>query len=168
MVIVVLPLVNHCKSSCRYLADESYSYDITITDGTWRIKCHLSSALNRLVQRNTLHCSSCVSVTHISFVYDERRLGQSYVCIEELECEAKDAGILSSIKDLNALRWWIRDGVRNYVMWSADTPLQSSRKHYLSLWNNEDPHGGVWIHGTPPPDVVIDGKRSRVGFTLHA
>ncbi|XP_036435906.1 RPA-related protein RADX [Colossoma macropomum] len=143
----------------RYLSDEratdSYNYDVTITDGTWRVKCHLSSALHRLVQRNALRCGSCVSVTQLSFVYDERRFGQSYVCLEELECEAEDAGIFSSIKTPNALQWWTRDGIRNSMIWQADAPLQS-RKHYLSLWNNEDPHGGVWIPNTPPPDTVID------------
>ncbi|XP_072550365.1 RPA-related protein RADX [Salminus brasiliensis] len=144
----------------RYLADErasdSYSYDVTITDGLWRVKCHLSSGLHHLVQKNTLHCGSCVSLTHLSFVYDERRLGQSYVCIEELECKSEDAGVLSSIKDLHALRWWMREGIGNSVNWHSDAPLQSSRKHYLSLWNNEDPHGGVWIPNSPPADVVID------------
>ncbi|XP_017577380.1 RPA-related protein RADX [Pygocentrus nattereri] len=144
----------------RYLSDErvtdGYSYDVTVTDGRWRVKCHLSSALHPLVQSNALRCGSCVSVTQLSFVYDERRVGQSYVCLEELECGGEDAGILSSIKTLNALRWWTRDEIGNSMLWHADAPLQSGRKHYLSLWNNEDPHGGVWIPSTPPPDTVID------------
>ncbi|XP_007257559.3 RPA-related protein RADX [Astyanax mexicanus] len=144
----------------RYLADErssdSYSYDVTLTDGTWRVKCLLSSELHHLVQKNTLRCGCRVSVTHLSFVYDERRLGQSYVCLEELECEDEDAGILSSVKDLRALQWWMRDGIGSSVIWHVDAPLQSGRKHYLSLWNNEDPHGGVWIPNSPPADVVID------------
>ncbi|KAL6463066.1 hypothetical protein MHYP_G00274570 [Metynnis hypsauchen] len=144
----------------RYLSDEratdGYSYDVTVTDGTWRVKCHLSPALHPLVQRNALRCGSCLSVTQLSFVYDERRFGQSYVCLEELECGAEDAGILSSIKTPNALRWWTRDEIGNSVLWYADAPLQSSRKHYLSLWNNEDPHGRVWIPNIPAPDTVID------------
>ncbi|KAI4904178.1 hypothetical protein NFI96_022117 [Prochilodus magdalenae] len=144
----------------RYLADErashSYSYDVTVTDGTWRVKCHLSSALHGLVQRNVLRCGSAVSVSHLSFVYDERRLGQSYVCLEELECDPGDAGIVSSIKDPNALPWWTQGGVGNSLAWHADAPLRSGRKHYLSLWNNEDPHGRVWVPNAPPPDTVLD------------
>ncbi|KAJ8401826.1 hypothetical protein AAFF_G00377970 [Aldrovandia affinis] len=34
-----------------------------------------------------------------------------------------------------------------------------SRKHYLSLWNNEDPHGRLWIPCISPTEVVLDVSR---------
>ncbi|XP_066516150.1 RPA-related protein RADX [Hoplias malabaricus] len=144
----------------RYLAEEgasqNYSYDVTVTDGKWRLKCRLSSVLHHALVTNAVRCGSCVSVSLFSFIYDERRFGQSYVCLEELDCEAEDGSIFSSIKSLDTLQWWRGDGVGSSMMWRIDGPLHSGRKHYLALWNNEDPQGEMWVPNTPPPDVVID------------
>lgn len=147
----------------RYLADaraapDSYSYDVTITDGKWRVKCFLAQGLNRLVQVNSLRCGSCALIAHLSLVYDETRLRQSCVYIEEARSDSSDPDILLSIKDPDAIRWWTHESVGSSVMALTDVPLQNKRKHYLSLWNNEDPHGAVWVPYSPPPEVVIDGK----------
>uniref|UniRef100_A0A3B5LB65 Uncharacterized protein n=1 Tax=Xiphophorus couchianus TaxID=32473 RepID=A0A3B5LB65_9TELE len=115
----------------RYLSEptegqqlDSYSYDVTITDGVWRAKCFLHPSLNHLVHRNTLRTGTDVSVRQCSFVYNERRLGHGYICIEKVEGSAETSAVLQS-----------------------DVPLQVSRKHYLSLWNNDDPEGDMWISG---------------------
>lgn len=149
----------------RYLADaradsDSYSYDVTITDGKWRVKCSLAPRLNRLVHMNSLRCGSCALIAQFCLVYDETRLRQSRVSIEEARFDPSDPDILLSINDMDAIRWWTHESVASSVLALTDVPLQSNRKHYLSLWNNEDPHGAVWVPYSPPPDAVIDGKET--------
>lgn len=146
----------------RYLADaraasHNYCYDVTITDGKWRVKCSLAPALNRLVQVNALRCGSRAQIVRLSLVYDETRLRHSCVCIQEAQYDSVDSDILLSVKDPDAIRWWMHESVSSSV---TDVPLKNNRKHYLSLWNNEDPHGTVWVQYTPPPDAVIDGKET--------
>lgn len=155
----------------RYLADaraapDSYSYDVTITDGQWRVKCSLSPGLNRLVQVNSLRCGSRALIARLSLVHDETRLQHSCVCIEEARYDSSDPDILRTIKDPDALRWWARDAVGSSVMAITDVPLKNNRKHYLSLWNNEDPHGAAWVPCSPPPDAVIDGKETFTPYVL--
>ncbi|XP_053086226.1 RPA-related protein RADX [Pangasianodon hypophthalmus] len=157
----------------RYLVDaraapdsdsNSYSYDVTITDGTWRVKCWLAPGLNRMVQVNSLRCGSRALIAHLSLVHDETRLRRSCVCIEEARSDSSDPDILLAIKDPDAIRWWTHESVGSSVMPLADVPLQYNRRHYLSLWNNEDPHGALWLPFTPPPDVAIDvSKISLLG-----
>ncbi|XP_017315186.1 RPA-related protein RADX [Ictalurus punctatus] len=148
----------------RYLADaraapDSYSYDVTITDGKWRVKCSLAPGLNRSVQVNSLRCGSHALITRLSLVYDETRLRRGCVCVEEARGDHNAPDISLTIKDPDAIRWWTHEAVGSSVMALTDAPLRNSRKHYLSLWNNEDPHGAVWLPCTPPPDVVIDVSR---------
>ncbi|KGL96705.1 Uncharacterized protein CXorf57, partial [Charadrius vociferus] len=35
-------------------------------------------------------------------------------------------------------------------------PLRGEKKHYLPLWNNEDPYGGVWVADKPQAQVDVD------------
>lgn len=146
----------------RYLgaraAPDSYSYDVTVTDGTWRVKCSLCAGLNRSVQLNALRCGSCVEIQLLSVVHDETRLLHACVCIDELRLGLSDTRVLMSVRDPDAIRWWTLEAVGSSVTALTDVPLRYNRKHYLSLWNNEDPHGAVWVPQTPPPDVLIDGK----------
>lgn len=163
--IPVTPLRVAVLALDRYLAGaraapDSYSYDITVTDGKWRVKCCLAPGLNRAVQVNALRCGSCALIARLSLVYDETRFRQSCVWIEEARFDSSGPDILLAIKDPDAIGWWTHDRVGSSVMALTDVPLQNNRKHYLSLWNNEDPHGAVWRAYAPPPDVVIDGKES--------
>ncbi|KAK3526875.1 hypothetical protein QTP86_001263 [Hemibagrus guttatus] len=151
----------------RYLGDaraapDSYSYDVTVTDGKWRVKCSVAPGLARLVQVNSIRCGSCLLVEHFSLVYDETRLRHGCVFIDEARLGLSEADILLSVKELDALRWWTHESVGSSVMALTDVPLLNNRKHYLALWNNEDPHGAVWVPNSPPPDVVIDV--SKIAF----
>ncbi|KAJ8348848.1 hypothetical protein SKAU_G00274370 [Synaphobranchus kaupii] len=151
----------------RYLAEQetvkekyvdSYCYDVTVTDGIVQAKCRLASDLNLLVHKNILRSGIDIQITQCSFVYNERRLGHGSVCIEKIEfgniCE--DSRILRSVKDMDALPIWSKEGDGSVIVLQNDQPLQTSRKYYLSLWNNEDPHGRLWIPHIPPTDVVLD------------
>ncbi|XP_062845190.1 RPA-related protein RADX [Trichomycterus rosablanca] len=164
----VSPLCVAVISIDRYLSDgrdstDCYSYDVTITDGRCRVKCHLSAGLNRLVRTNALRSGWCVHISQFCIIHDERRLNHSYVCIEQVQIVSHDPAILPTIKDLDSVRWWYRDGIVQ-----TDAPLKFNRKHYLSLWNNEDPHGTVWVSNTPPADVVIDVSRISLLADLDA
>ncbi|KAG7484201.1 hypothetical protein MATL_G00046760 [Megalops atlanticus] len=149
----------------RYLAEQqiandkcidSYCYDVTVTDGVWQAKCYLASNLNHLVQKNRLRSGIDIQITQCSFVYNERRLGRGLVCIEGIEFGSEHSDILRSLKDVDTLPVWSKEGDVTAIVVQNDAPLQLSRKYYLSLWNNEDPHGRLWIPCIPPTDVVLD------------
>lgn len=149
----------------RYLSDQSedqppdtYSYDVTVTDGVWRAKCLLHHSLNHLVQTNTLKTGTDISLRQCSFVYNERRLGHGYICIEELECGAERSVVLSGVKDVGSIPILVKHGMERSVELQSDVPLKVSRKHYLSLWNNDDPEGDIWTPDSPPSDSVLDGE----------
>ncbi|XP_041865133.1 RPA-related protein RADX isoform X2 [Melanotaenia boesemani] len=140
----------------QQLQVDSYSYDVTITDGVWRAKCFLHPGLNYLVHKNTLKTGSDISVTQCSFVYNERRLGHGYICIEKLGCRDERSDVLPRINNVNSLPILVKHGMERSVVLQSDVPLQISRKHYLSLWNNDDPEGDMWISTAPPSDTVLD------------
>lgn len=161
----VTPLLVAVLALDRYLGDaraapdsHSYTYDVTVTDGKWRVKCSLAPGLTRLVQVNGVRSGSCLLLEHLSLVYDETRLRHPCVCIDEVQLGVSEPDILLSIKELDALRWWTHETVGSSVMALTDVPLLNNRKHYLALWNNEDPHGALWVPYSPPPEVVIDGE----------
>ncbi|MEQ2158221.1 hypothetical protein GOODEAATRI_010022 [Goodea atripinnis] len=137
---------------------DSYSYDVTITDGLWRAKCVLHPSLNQLVHRNTLRTGTDISVRQCSFVYNERRLGHGYICIEKLGCSAETSSVLPRINNINSLPILVKHGMERNAVLQSDVPLQVSRKHYLSLWNNDDPEGDMWTSGYASPDPVLDGE----------
>ena len=137
---------------------DSYSYDVTVTDGVWRAKCFVHPSLHHLVHTNTLRTGADISITQCSFVYNERRLGHGYICIEKLRCGVERSAVLSRVKDVSSLPMLVKHGMEGSVVLQSDVPLQVSRKHYLSLWNNDDPEGGMWITGSPSSDIVLDGK----------
>lgn len=139
----------------RYLSlhptPESYSYDLTVTDGRWRVKCQLSESLIRWVKTGSLRCGVGVRLSQLSVVYDETRLGHSYLRIDGIHNITEMPEMFESIKDVENIPQWFRDDVIR-----TNGPLQLTRKHYLSLWINDDPHGNVWIPNSPPPHVVLD------------
>ncbi len=138
--------------SAQHPAAESYSYDLTVTDGRWRIKCQLVDSLNRWVRTGSLRCGAGVLVSQLSMVHDETRLSHSYIRIDNIHSVAELPERFLSIKDVGSIPEWCQDHVTR-----SDGPLQLSRKYYLPLWINDDPYGSVWVPYSPPPDVVIDG-----------
>ncbi|XP_032390416.1 RPA-related protein RADX [Etheostoma spectabile] len=159
----------------RYLAEktegqqlDSYSYDVTVTDGVWRAKCFLHPSLNHLVHTNTLRTGTDVNITQCSFVYNERRLGHGYICIEKLRCGVGRSAFLARVKDVSSLPMLVKHGMEGSVVLLSDVPLQVSRKHYLSLWNNEDPEGDIWTSGSPSSDTVLDVSKITLLCSLES
>lgn len=72
----------------RYLGEPSgeagpcaapcYLYDVTVTDGNCRLRCHLSPRLNPLVQRNCVRAGCGIRITRCSLVYEEKRLNRCF------------------------------------------------------------------------------------------
>ncbi|XP_010893719.2 RPA-related protein RADX isoform X1 [Esox lucius] len=138
-----------------------YSYDITVTDGVWQAKCILDRGLNYLVEKNIIRSGIEIKITQCSFLYNERRLGHGCVCIEKIEYGSLESDVLRKIKDLDSVPMLSKDGFGNMAL-QCDAPLQVGRKHYLSLWNNEDPEGRIWVPDIPPSDVVLDVSKTTL------
>nr|XP_020485905.1 RPA-related protein RADX-like [Labrus bergylta] len=156
----------------RYLSEhtepDSYSYDVTVTDGVWRAKCTLHPSLNHLVHTNILKTGSDISITQCSFVYDERRLGHGYIRVEQLRCGAERSAVLPRVKDVGALPMLVKHGMERSVELFSDVPLKVSRKHYLSLWNNDDPEGDMWTSAAPSSDTVLDVSKITLLGSLES
>ncbi|XP_048043307.1 RPA-related protein RADX isoform X3 [Megalobrama amblycephala] len=149
--------------SLQHPSGESYSYDLTITDGQWRMKCQLADSLTRWVRTGSLRCGAGVLVSQLSLVHDETRLSHSYLRIDGIHSVVELPERFLSIKDVEKIPQWCQDYVTR-----SDGPLQLSRKYYLPLWINDDPYGSVWIPNNPPPDVVIDVSRITLVADLDA
>lgn len=158
----------------KYLSEQNdaqqpdcYSYDVTVTDGAWRAKCFLHPSLNHLVHVNALRTGDDIRITQCSFVYNERILGHGYVCIKEVRCGAGRSVVLQRVRDVASLPLLVKQGMEGSLALQSDVPLQVSRKHYLPLWNNDDPEGDVWISGSLSSDTVLDGKLCQVYTYEH-
>ncbi|XP_041656521.1 RPA-related protein RADX [Cheilinus undulatus] len=160
----------------RYLAEQtegqradSYSYDVTVTDGVWRAKCFLHPSLNHLVYTNTLRTGTDVRITQCAFVYNEKRLGHGYICIESLCCGVERSAVLSHVKDVTSLPILVKQGMERSVELQSDVPLQVTRRHYLSLWNNDDPEGDIWTSACPSSsDTVLDVSKITLLSSLES
>ncbi|XP_028276618.1 RPA-related protein RADX [Parambassis ranga] len=160
----------------RYLSEQpeeqqqvdSYSYDLTVTDGVWRAKCFVHPTLNHLVHKNTLRTGADIRIEQCSFVYNERRLGHGYICIEKISCGTYRSAVLSRINDVSSLPLLVKHGMERSVVLQSDVPLQVNRKHYLSLWNNDDPEGDIWISGAPTSDTVLDVSKVTLLSSLES
>uniref|UniRef100_A0A665UC23 RPA1 related single stranded DNA binding protein n=1 Tax=Echeneis naucrates TaxID=173247 RepID=A0A665UC23_ECHNA len=159
----------------RYLSEQgdgqqidTFTYDVTVTDGVWRAKCFLDPGLNHLVRTNTLRTGTEISIVQCSFVYNERRLGHGYICIEKLSCGAETSAVLSRVNDVACLPMLVKHGMERSVVLQSDVPLQVGRKHYLSLWNNDDPEGDIWTSGSPSSDTVLDVSKITLLSSLES
>lgn len=148
---------NNVKND-TFSCTDVYAYDLTVTDGIWQVKCKLSPTLHNLLQRNALRSGINVRILELALIYDERRLGRSFVRIDGLECTSEVSEVLRSVKNLDALSVWTNNDARTLSILQMNLPLDAGCKHYLSLWNNEDPHGAIWSPNCSPVDVVFDGK----------
>lgn len=161
--VAVIALQRHLSENG---AEQLDSYDVTFTDGVWRAKCLLHPGLHELVHTNTLRTGADVCIARCSYVYNERMLGHGYICIEQLRCPPGRSVVLPQVKDIRSLPVLVKHGMERSVMLQSDVPLQVSRKHYLSLWNNDDPEGAIWSPGSPSPEPVLDGEGLQRLLTL--
>lgn len=122
-----------------------YYYDVTVADGVWQEKCHLAPRLNFLVHKNILRCGSRVKIMQCSYMYNEKKLHYGFMCIERLEIVG-----VAEIGDVPREQKEYRE--------KSTMPLKSGKKHYLPLWNNEDPYGDIWLENKQSQDVLVDGK----------
>ncbi|XP_072287490.1 RPA-related protein RADX isoform X2 [Pyxicephalus adspersus] len=115
----------------RYLGEVGrcrYHYDITLYDGLVQDTWLLSPELAHLVHDNRLRSGSRAAIGQCSYRYAEKRLRTGAVCIEDME---------------------VRGGTgEGTVPGGQIVPLYGGRKHYLPLWNNDDPYGDIWHRGT--------------------
>uniref|UniRef100_A0A3Q3X8S1 Uncharacterized protein n=1 Tax=Mola mola TaxID=94237 RepID=A0A3Q3X8S1_MOLML len=156
--VAVIALQRYLSEHAEAQQLHSYNYDVTLTDGVWRAKCFLHPSLSHLVHSNTLRTGSDISITQCSFVYNERILGHGYICIEKLRVVAESSAVLPRIEHVSSLPMLVKHGMERSVVLQSDVPLHVSRKHYLSLWNNDDPEGDIWTSGSPSSDTVLDSK----------
>nr|XP_060612491.1 RPA-related protein RADX-like isoform X2 [Anolis sagrei ordinatus] len=121
----------------------AYYYDLTLSDGAYKERCHLCPALNPLVQKNALRCGLQVKVTKCSYMHNEKKLGCGFLCVEGLEIlGASDSeDTLQELKEYNE---------------KLPVPLKGVKKHYLPLWNSEDPYGEMWVARKPSQEVCVD------------
>ncbi|XP_074963178.1 RPA-related protein RADX isoform X2 [Phalacrocorax aristotelis] len=130
----------------RYLAEAppppaaapQYWYDVTLADGACQERCYLAPRLNGLVQRAHLRAGARLRLTRCSYLYDEKRLNYGFLCLEELE---RVGGAGSPVEPPRRRPPPLRGGVK---------------KHYLPLWNNEDPYGDMWVADKPQAQVDVD------------
>uniref|UniRef100_A0A8C2U9B7 RPA1 related single stranded DNA binding protein, X-linked n=2 Tax=Coturnix japonica TaxID=93934 RepID=A0A8C2U9B7_COTJA len=133
----------------RYLAEAPpagprYWYDVTLADGAGLERCYLAPRLNRLVQRAHLHVGASVRLTRCSYLYDERRLRRGLLCIDQLLPAASNADTPTPTP------------AETRGLGRPSPPLRGERRHYLPLWNNEDPYGDMWVAEQPPARVDVD------------
>ncbi|XP_045852217.1 RPA-related protein RADX isoform X2 [Meles meles] len=118
-----------------------YCYDVTISDGVYQEKCYLDPSLNFLVYKNILKVGIEMKICRVSCLYNEKRLGQGILCIDNVHC----GKTLETI----SLETPFRNSAHKEV---PERPLRGGRSHYLALWNNEDPYGDIWLTNKQPEE----------------
>lgn len=141
----------------RYLAEAppppaapQYWYDVTLADGACQQRCYLAPRLNGLVQRAQLRAGARLRLRRCSYLYDEKRLRYGFLCLEELEPAGGGGGTDPPAPPRRPRH--------------CPPPLRGEKKHYLPLWNNEDPYGDMWVVDKPQAQVDVDGKRGGGGW----
>ncbi|XP_024605356.1 RPA-related protein RADX isoform X2 [Neophocaena asiaeorientalis asiaeorientalis] len=125
-----------------------YCYDVTISDGVFREKCYLDPSLNFLVYKNILKVGIEVKISRVSCIYNEKRLGQGILCIDNVHCGEP----LDSI----SLEIPFRNRAHREI---PERPLRGGKSHYLALWNNEDPYGDIWLSNKQPEEHNFNNIR---------
>ncbi|XP_010944433.1 RPA-related protein RADX [Camelus ferus] len=125
-----------------------YCYDVTISDGVYQEKCYLDPSLNFLVYKNILKVGIEMRISRVSCIYNERRLGQGILCIDDVHCgESLDAISLETP---------FRNSAHREI---PERPLRGGKSHYLALWNNEDPYGDIWLNNKYPEEHNFNNTR---------
>ncbi|XDB66343.1 hypothetical protein ABFV05_019959 [Capra hircus] len=107
-----------------------YCFDVTISDGVYQEKCYLDPSLNSLVYKNILKVGIEVRISRVSCIYNEKRIGQGILCINNVLC----GELLDAHREV------------------PERPLRGGKSHYLPLWNNEDPYGDIWLNNKQPEE----------------
>ncbi|XP_012606617.1 RPA-related protein RADX [Microcebus murinus] len=118
-----------------------YCYDVTISDGVYREKCYLDPSLNSLVHQNILKVGIEMKISRVSCLYNEKRLGQGILCIDNVHC--------GETSDTISLETPFRNRAHGE---KPERPLRGGKSHYLALWNNEDPYGDIWLTNKQPEE----------------
>ncbi|XP_008071055.1 uncharacterized protein CXorf57 homolog isoform X1 [Carlito syrichta] len=118
-----------------------YCYDVTISDGVYQEKCYLAPSLNSLVHQNILKVGIEMKISRVSCLYNERRLGQGILCIDNVHC--------GETLDTISLETPFRNRAHEE---KPERPLRGGKSHYLALWNNEDPYGDIWLTDKQPEE----------------
>ncbi|XP_054611750.1 RPA-related protein RADX isoform X2 [Dunckerocampus dactyliophorus] len=169
--VAVIAVQRYLREQSEEQSCEKYSYDVTITDGVWRAKCFLHPSLNHLVHINTLRTGTDIIITQCSLVYNERRVGHGYISIEKLRCGTRRSAVLSNmanIRDVSALPMLVKHSMEPSTLLQSDMPLQVSRKHYLPLWNNDDPVGDMWTLVPTSRAPVLDVSKISLLHSLES
>ncbi|XP_041112118.1 RPA-related protein RADX [Polyodon spathula] len=149
-VTVPGPSVNNNKpiTTCYY------SYDVTVTDGVYRAKCQLASELNSLVHKCFLRSGVEIKIVQCAFLYNEKCLRPGCVLLEGIEFGRERSPLLQTLTEEDVERLpFFTSRLRN-VLAQSDGPLKVEKKHYLPLWNNDDPYGVLWKCDIAPPRSV--------------
>ncbi|XP_065772551.1 RPA-related protein RADX isoform X1 [Muntiacus reevesi] len=118
-----------------------YCFDVTISDGVYQEKCYLDPSRNSLVYKNILKVGIEMRISRVSCIYNEKRVGQGILCIDEVLC----GELLESV----SLETPFRNSAHREV---PERPLRGGKSHYLPLWNNEDPYGDIWLNNKQPEE----------------
>ncbi|XP_071614145.1 RPA-related protein RADX [Heliangelus exortis] len=125
-------------------AAPQYCYDVTLADGACQERCHLAPRLNGLVQRAHLRAGARLRLRRCSYLYEEKRLNYGFLCLEEMEPLGGSAIGIAAATTAASLPS------------RRPPPLRGEKKHYLPLWNNEDPYGDVWVADRPQAQVGVE------------
>lgn len=143
----------------RYLLDEPgdvipklsrYRYDITVSDGVYQEKCFLHPRLNFLVSKNILRPGIKMRISRVSCLYNEKRVGQGILCIDNVDCRKEETS------DSISLATPFRNSAHQEI---PERPLRGGKSHYLALWNNEDPYGDIWLTNKQPEEYNFNNTR---------
>lgn len=125
-----------------------YCYDVTISDGVYQEKCFLDPRLNFLVYKNILKVGIEMKIFRVSCLYNEKRLGQGILCIDNIHCGEETSDTISSATPF-------RNSAHKEL---PERPLRGGKSHYLALWNNEDPYGDIWLTNKQPEEYNFNSK----------
>ncbi|XP_040120953.1 RPA-related protein RADX isoform X2 [Oryx dammah] len=125
-----------------------YCFDVTISDGVYQEKCYLDPRLNSLVYKNILKVGIEVRICRVSCIYNEKRIGQAILCIDNVLC----GELLESV----SLETPFRNSAHREV---PERPLRGGKSHYLPLWNNEDPYGDIWLNNKQPEEHSFNNTK---------
>ncbi|XP_016061893.1 PREDICTED: uncharacterized protein CXorf57 homolog [Miniopterus natalensis] len=125
-----------------------YCYDVTISDGVYQEKCFLDPRLNFLVYKNILKVGIEMKIFRVSCLYNEKRLGQGILCIDNIHC--------GETLDTISLAIPFRNSAHEEI---PERPLRGGKSHYLALWNNEDPYGDIWLTNKQPEEYNFNNTK---------
>ncbi|KAK1346612.1 hypothetical protein QTO34_000471 [Cnephaeus nilssonii] len=126
-----------------------YCYDVTISDGVYQEKCFLDPRLNFLVYKNILKVGIEMKIFRVSCLYNEKRLGQGILCIDNIHCGEETSDTISSATPF-------RNSAHKEL---PERPLRGGKSHYLALWNNEDPYGDIWLTNKQPEEYNFNNTK---------